>query len=131
MIKLIFFGMLLLLASPGAFAQVIAMPGFQNLGSVRMPAQRSATVTFMNNSARPINFFSTYCSGDVSDFNCNSGCFSLSAYGSCTVWVMFSPRSGDGTTKEVTIQASGSGVFTQAQVSGIDEKINFTNASQD
>lgn len=101
---------------------VHAAPGFSELGSVKAPGQRMATVTFYNSSNEPVNGFHTWCSGDLSVYSCSSLCGYLPAYGSCSVLVTFHPRFSDGMRKSVTVQGMGSGVWAQAYVAGTDAK---------
>jgi hypothetical protein len=106
--------------SPSVFAQVYANPSYQILGTVRAGQSRMTTVTFMNQSMRPIQWVSANCSGSYSAFSCSSSCFSMGAYGSCSVYVTFHPTANDGMIQNVSITLSGMGAFATATISGTD-----------
>lgn len=101
---------------------VQAWPSYTDFGSVKAPSTRSTAITFSNRGSTDIRFFNAYCVGDMSVYNCSSSCFSLPPFGSCTVWVTFMPRSGDGLRKWVTVQGHGDGAFASADVYGTDQK---------
>ncbi len=103
-----------------AFVQ--AWPSYYDFGSVKSPFTRSTSITFSNNGDTDIRFFNVHCMGDLSAFQCSTSCFSLPRYSSCHVWVTFSPRSGDGMRKWVSVQGMGDGAFATADVYGTDEK---------
>jgi hypothetical protein len=120
------FGLVLVLAFSmfplAASANVTAMPSFYDFGPVQSGRSVGMTITFMNHSALPVQFFNVNCSGDVSVFSCFSNCFSLQPYGSCSVQVRFAPRNGDDLRKMVWLNGSGGGQFATATVYGTDQK---------
>lgn len=113
---------LLLLMAPAANAYVSATPSYYDFGSVPSGQFRTVTITFMNQSNTPIPNFNTHCSGDFSAFSCSSSCYSLRAYGSCTVQVQFMPRNGDGLRRTFWVNGSGGGSSASSTVSGTDAR---------
>ena len=105
-----------------AFANVSAFPSFYDFGSVEAGRSSGTTITFMNNSPVPVQFFNVSCSGDFSVYSCFSMCSYLPAYGSCSVRVQFNPRNGDGLRKMVWLNGFGGGQFASATVYGTDKK---------
>lgn len=105
-----------------AQAAVIASPTYQNLGQVARGQTATTTIHFMNTSATPVRFFNVHCMGDLSAFSCSSTCFSLPAFGSCTVFVRFSPFNGDGLSRTLYVNGQGDGQFSSATVQGTERK---------
>lgn len=108
-------------ASAAAQAGVIAAPAFQDVGSVAPGRTATTLIQFINTSGATVRFFNVFCSGDP-DFSCSSACFQISPYGSCNVFVYFSPRNGDGLRKTLFLNGSGDGNFATATVYGTDAK---------
>jgi hypothetical protein len=109
-----------LLFAPLTFAQVFANPSFQDLGTVSTPESVETTVTFMNQSPRPLEGVSANCSGSFSTFECSSTCFTVPAFGSCEVMVTFHPAENDGLRQTLDISFFGGGSFATATVYGTD-----------
>lgn len=106
-----------------ASANVSAFPAFFDFGPVESGRSAGTTVTFMNYSPIPIQFFNVNCSGDFSAFSCFSMCSYLPAYGSCSVQVRFSPRNGDGQRRMLWMNGHGSqGEFATSTIYGTDAK---------
>ena len=126
-----FLGVLSILALsllPGmASANVTAMPAFYDFGAVPAGRMSMTTITFMNSSNTPVQFFNVSCSGDTSVFSCMSMCSYLPAYGTCSVQVQFNARNGDGLRKMLWLNGTGGGNFATATVYGTDTKTD-TNA---
>lgn len=110
------------LFSSAASAGVVAMPSFYDFGAVAPGRSAGTTITFMNQSATPVQFFNVSCSGDLSVFGCMSSCFMLQPFGSCSVTVWFTPRNGDDLRKMVWLNGTGSGAFATATVYGTDRR---------
>lgn len=121
--SLVLVSLLVLGALPvDASAMVTAMPSYYDFGPVEPGRMAATTILFMNNSAKPVPFFSVYCSGDSSVFSCFSMCSYLPAFGSCTVQVQFGPRNGDDLRKMIWLNGSGGGEFATSTVYGTDKK---------
>jgi hypothetical protein len=116
----------LLLVSLGlvsaASANVTAMPSYYDFGAVAPGRSAIASITFMNNSTTPVQFFSVSCNGDTSVFSCFSMCSYLPAFGSCSVQIQFNPRNGDNIRKMLWLNGMGGGSFVTANVYGTDAK---------
>lgn len=111
-----------------ASAAVMAMPSFFDFGSVEAGDSARTTITFINESPLPLQFFNVSCSGDFTDYNCFSMCSMMPPFGSCMVQVQFNPRNGDGLQRMLMINGSGNGGFASATVYGTDAK-KTTNPS--
>jgi hypothetical protein len=120
-------GALLSLSAPAFAAEeapafVTVNPSFYSFGTVARGDSRSVVVQFQNFSSESIPFFNAYCSGDFSAFDCSPTCFSLPAYGSCSVYVRFTPRNGDGMIRTLQVHGYGGGWYQSSYLQGTERK---------
>jgi len=114
-----FFAVLLAFPTPSE-ASVDVNPRIYDFGYVQANSSRMVTVVFSNRGSDVIRDFRTYCSGDLSVYQCFSSCFQLQPWGSCTVQVRFSPRFGDRQRHSLTVHGQGSGNYVSSLIYGID-----------
>lgn len=114
--------LLLAIAAPAANAFVTATPSYYDFGSVNRGQSSWVTINFWNNSREEIRSFTVHCSGDLSAFSCMSRCYSLPAFGICSVEVQFTPRNEDGLRRMVWLSGSGGGSFATSTVYGTDAR---------